>query len=629
MRLSDRAKFYIGASATVAVALAASPALAQASGGLDQIVDVYKNGANAWGPSLRQYAISLFGLLATIEFVWSFARLTVKGADFGELASELLTRVMFIGFFYWLMIASGEIAPSIVESFRQAGDAASTAAGGSSKMRPNDIWRTGVEVSNAILSTKVGLDAGKFVALALAGLILIVCFALMAAAMIIALVEGYIIMNAGILLMGFGGSSWTKDIAVKTMTYAVSVGAKLFVIQILAGMSEVMVKSWTAGFSAAGAASPEYMSQILEIVGASIVMLALVFSIPNIVQGIINGSSPGSHNALTGAAAAVAGGVAGAAAVAAGGFMAGSGAMKLASEQMKAADAAGTGASTGLGRVGGFISATSKNLGQSAMSDVGAKLSGRVRGGNAAGRMGAAMNDQAAHMQKERTKPPAPGDGSGEAAEAAPSATGGDSSSAGGEGGEGGDGEGSIRPEGPISGASTAPEGSSEDVIHGAAPTPEPMLAGSGGGEQPQPYEASYGPTYGATYGQTDPDAGGAKGAKASAGPAAANAGAAATATDGAEASEVGSSAPAEESPARKTIVGANASGAPSAPSADGAASPGTIEGAASTSAPTDSSTPIAAKTPTQGPAKGLGGTLGRGSGPTRPAPASPKKPGR
>ena len=52
--------------------------------------------------------------------------------------------------------------------------------------------------------------------LVLASLIILFCFALIAAAIILALVESYIVLSGGVLLMGFGGSRWTKDFAVKT-----------------------------------------------------------------------------------------------------------------------------------------------------------------------------------------------------------------------------------------------------------------------------------------------------------------------------------------------------------------------------------------------------------------------------
>ena len=41
--------------------------------------------------------------------------------------------------------------------------------------------------------------------------------------------------------MAFGGSRWTKDFAVSTVRYTVSVGAKLFVLQLLVSIGTGLI----------------------------------------------------------------------------------------------------------------------------------------------------------------------------------------------------------------------------------------------------------------------------------------------------------------------------------------------------------------------------------------------------
>jgi type IV secretion system protein TrbL len=47
--------------------------------------------------------------------------------------------------------------------------------------------------------------------LMVAGIVIKVCFALMAACMVLALVESFLIISMGVLFMAFGGTRWTKD----------------------------------------------------------------------------------------------------------------------------------------------------------------------------------------------------------------------------------------------------------------------------------------------------------------------------------------------------------------------------------------------------------------------------------
>jgi type IV secretion system protein TrbL len=408
MRSQSRATLYLAAVTALAVAAVATPVAAE--GSMDSIIDTYRNGAASWGPTLRNYALGLFGILASIEVTYTFIKMAIRGADMGEFLSELVTRMLFIGFFLWLLTNSGQFAEAIVNSFRQAGNAAAQAGGGSGGVRPSDIFEAGLDMATRIMETETGWgleQMGEAIALFLAGLVILICFALLTAFMILALVESYIVMSAGTLLMGFGGSRWTKDFAIKQMTYCVSVGAKLFVIQLLVGLSEAMVKGWADTMGPAG--TPNGMEDILTMIGASLVMVALVKTIPDAVQGIINGASPGGGGALPAAAAAFGGAMAGGAAAALGGGAAVSGASKLASEQLKGAGGdSGSSPMSGFGKAGAHMGAMAKNLAGAAKDDVGARLGGQAQRGTMGGRMGQSMAQQAKSLSADRAKPMAP-----------------------------------------------------------------------------------------------------------------------------------------------------------------------------------------------------------------------------
>src|SRR5262249_2320612 len=96
---------------------------------------------------------------------------------------------------------------------------------------------------------------------------------------------------------------WTKDLAVSTIRYTLSVGAKLFVLQLLVSIGDGLIEQWAATFQDVTAQS------LCILVGCSIVLLALVKVLPETMQRIVNGSSMATGSALAGAAAAVGGAV--------------------------------------------------------------------------------------------------------------------------------------------------------------------------------------------------------------------------------------------------------------------------------------------------------------------------------
>ena len=359
---------------------------------MDTIVDTYKAKSIHWEQTLAGYAKSLFWLLAGIEFSWMGIQMVLKGADLMEWIAKVVNQILFIGFFYALLLNSAEWARAIISSFVSAATSANASAGASGGITPSNVFDLGLDLGIKVLGSLSLWSPAYSAGLVIAALVIVVCFALITAAMVQALIEAYVIISAGVLLMGFGGSRWTKDYAIKTITYAVSVGAKLFVLQLLIGLGESMLTDWSSNFQNQDA-------DIFVVVGSAVVMLSLTRSIPSIIQGLINGHSVGHGGELMGAAGAMMGAAGGAIGAALGAGSAVNSAMGLAKTQNAAESAAG-GATTS-----STFSKAMKNLGSAAAGDVGRRLSGRAHHGTMGGRMAEAMGQQQKELKTEMEKP--------------------------------------------------------------------------------------------------------------------------------------------------------------------------------------------------------------------------------
>ena len=378
---------------------------AQSANVLDQIVAQFRSRSAGWEASLRSFALNTFGILAAIEFAWAALKLAFRGSDMSEWLAEIVNQILFLGFFLALLQNSVTWGTAIVNGFRQAAGAA-----GGTGLAPSDVFAAGVNLAQKVISQITIWSPSTGVGLIIAGLVIEICFALIAAFMVLALVESYLVISSGVLLMAFGGSRWTKDFAVSTVRYTVSVGAKLFVLQLLVSIGDGLIQQWAATFN-------DVTTQSLCIlVGCSIVLLALVKVLPETMQRIVNGSSMAGGSALVGVAAAV-GGAAGA--VGAGMF--GSGAMagnalRLASAQMDAADVKAAEASGGeapqrsrIGRAAAMTGYTARNLASAPLSDVGRRLSGQgSRHGSAPWRMSADRANRRRLLRDDNGKPPPP-----------------------------------------------------------------------------------------------------------------------------------------------------------------------------------------------------------------------------
>ncbi|EFR6043550.1 P-type conjugative transfer protein TrbL [Salmonella enterica] len=352
------------------------------SGSFTGLLDLVKNSAAQWDGKLRGYAKTLFWLLASIQFVWTFMPLVFRQADFGEIVGELIRFILVIGFFYALLLFSAEWADKVVDSFRTAG--ASAAGLGTSQIRPGDIFGTSIELANTIgdVETWNPLTATM---VALAGLLVLLCFAFIAAFMGLTIIESYVVINASVLFMGFGASQWTREYALAIVRYAVSVGAKLFVLTLIVGLIVDSAKTWQAAYNHDDAS-------MWTMVGLALVCAYLAKTIPELVAGMISGTSMGGGSAIGGMAAA---GAAGAAAAIATIATAGAAAPAAAGALGAAGSggAAGAAGAAGAGGIGGGGLAAAIN---SSFAGGSAPAAAATGGGGAASGLGASTGGQAA-----------------------------------------------------------------------------------------------------------------------------------------------------------------------------------------------------------------------------------------
>jgi type IV secretion system protein TrbL len=382
----------------VILLLFALPAQAQMDPGatVSRILHVFKDNTTQWEGTLKNYALSLFWALAGLEFTWSAIKLALRNADLSEYMAELLNRVLFIGFFLTLLLHSSEWANAIIDSFRTAADSAGAGHG----ISPSNIFSTALEITTKLLNSSTIFNPQDAIISGLCALAILICFGLMAANMIEALIESYVVISAGVIMMGFGGSSWTSEYAKRLLIYAVSVGAKLFLLQLLMGLCERLVSQLAAEFNGAN------LDDALVMVGVAVIMWIVTLNVPNKLQAIINGTSFGQGGMLAGAVTAgmaaaanigasmATGGTKAALGTAAGTASTLIGAQKLTEQQRLEPSSSPEGQPS-------FFRQMAKNTVQAGMGALGQRFRGEVRYGNFGGQMGHAMSQQAEALKEK------------------------------------------------------------------------------------------------------------------------------------------------------------------------------------------------------------------------------------
>jgi type IV secretion system protein TrbL len=181
---------------------------------------------------------------------------------------------------------------------------------------------------------------------------------------VVAMVESYIVVAAGFIFLGFGGSRWTAPYTERYIGLAVSVGVKIMMIYLLIGTGMNFAVTWVNDAQQV-AASPSPAMGAFGIMGSALIFLMLCWQIPKLFAAVLGGSPAltggdliSTGTALVAGAATVASLGAGAVAAAAGGAAAVSGAAA-------GGGAAGGGASTSVASVGGGVGAAGRSGGGS------------------------------------------------------------------------------------------------------------------------------------------------------------------------------------------------------------------------------------------------------------------------
>lgn len=354
-----------------------------AQGATSSLLTQYQVQQTSWMIPVLNAANTLFWLLAAIQFIWCAIKLTLERQDMQGFLAGFIHQLMWIGAFYALLINGPIWIPAIVNSFINIGR--DVAAFGGTELYPGNVVGRGVEIAMKFLDSaaKSGFfnNPATTLVLVLAALVVVVSFCLIAAQMLVALVESYMVTTAGLLFLGFGGSKWTAPYVERFIGLAVSIGIKLFVLYLLVAVGYQMSNQWVIQVSGIGAAA-EPVSTAFGIMGASLCFLMVCWQSPKLVSSMVGGSPQLTGGDLIGTTAAVASGGSGLANSVAGavGYAAGRGGEAMTGSQAAAMGAvAATVATGGVGAAVGAATTSAASTG--AASSIGSAAAGATTAG--------------------------------------------------------------------------------------------------------------------------------------------------------------------------------------------------------------------------------------------------------
>src|SRR5579863_8735672 len=254
-----------------------------------QILTAFQAARGNWVANIAGYANSLFGALAMIEFAWSAAVMVLEKADFQSFTAALVRKIMWIGGFYMLLINGPVWIPFIIDSFTQIGQNSS----GVMSISPSNVFGQGLNVAGALSN---GFSVAGFLtqpavilSLVFAAIIVVISYAMITIQFMVAMVESYIVVAAGFIFLGFGGSRWTAPYTERYIGLAVATGLKIMLLYLLIGTGMNISVTWMTDAQQVSTSTHPAMGAF-EIMGAALIFLMLCWQIPKLFSAVLGGA---------------------------------------------------------------------------------------------------------------------------------------------------------------------------------------------------------------------------------------------------------------------------------------------------------------------------------------------------
>lgn len=279
---------------------------AMAVGVLDGVKDKFQIAAKSWEKTLRDIALQTFYFLFFAQFVWNVAQLAMRGGgSFSDWIQFLLMEIMYCGVWLWIIDDGGAFVIGFVEGFTDIGGelvALSQSTSGDfanvATVTPSTVIDLGIEMFKAGVAAAGSaggwIDMLYSVVVALVMMPLVAIYALIAGSLLVAHIEAYFIAYGGIVLLGFAGTSFSRDYAFGYLRTGIGTGVKIMTI---IGLVSIMIKfgqDWKTSLE--GMTDLKLLLPLLgEIMGCSIVFFMLSWQVPSLAQAMISGGG-GSGN---------------------------------------------------------------------------------------------------------------------------------------------------------------------------------------------------------------------------------------------------------------------------------------------------------------------------------------------
>jgi type IV secretion system protein TrbL len=218
----------------------------------NDIVAQFYSAAAKYNAGIQPYAIKLFLALLLIDILVTWIQFTAEGQlDASHFLGRLIKHILSGGFVYLMIVNAFSWMNAVVKSFSTIGAAVT----GLPALSPQTVLQLGANMAGTIFDAPANASMMTNIELAIvqsvAAFFVLLSFVVTAAMLILTLIEAYLVVGGGVILLGLGANRFTAPAAEGYFGYVIRVGVRLLFFYLVLAVGVQMATQWSAALLAA------------------------------------------------------------------------------------------------------------------------------------------------------------------------------------------------------------------------------------------------------------------------------------------------------------------------------------------------------------------------------------------
>jgi type IV secretion system protein TrbL len=205
-----------------------------------------------YSSAIQPYAIKLFFALLLLDILVTWIQFTAEGQlDSSHFIGRLIRHMLSGGFVYLMIVNAFSWMTAVVKSFSTLGAAVS----GLPALSPQTVLQIGGNIASIIFNAPANASLMTNIELVIiqsvSAFIVLLSFVISAAMLLLTLIEAYLVIGGGVILLGLGANRFTAPAAEGYFGYVIRVGVRLLFFYLVLAIGVQMANQWGAALAAA------------------------------------------------------------------------------------------------------------------------------------------------------------------------------------------------------------------------------------------------------------------------------------------------------------------------------------------------------------------------------------------